>query len=376
MKTVILFADLRNLITSSRTSLARHQVYAKVLQEKYGTQYQLGVIRFSKFSSQLVENCGGLVLINLPSNPFKLISIKKSFTEEKFNPESIGVLVAGDPWESFIFAKLISGCLISKPQIQVQVHGDFGNSVWIKARIRNRIRSILATKTLMHASQIRAVSTGQANKLITKYAIQRDRVEIIPVPCFYESIPNPQNVNNRRSRTLGLVGRLQKDRGLSTFIELARKLVLAEVDFSVVVAGSGPEIKSFKRELSSFMPPGKYLFLGEIEQSMMSSVWSQIGVLVSCAPTESYGRAPREALTYGVPVWATPSTGIIDLSQDAKDDSLVMLDVSQPALALAQSFNKLLSSQGANDFGMTQYSKDKQSIEKLIDSWMQLIQSC
>ena len=63
----------------------------------------------------------------------------------------------------------------------------------------------------------------------------------------------------------------------------------------------------------------------------MENAWERIGILVSTAPSESYGRSLREALMHGVPVWSTDTRGLRDLIQEYPSGAIrkIVLDNSE-----------------------------------------------
>ncbi len=369
----VLIVDPRNLVLGNDTSKKRHQIYAEKLVEETGEQISLGVIRFKNGHAHLVEQFDDLLVVNLPKNPLTfLISLYKAI----HNPilKDIKVLVAGDPWESFIFAKFIQRVLSTSPKIQTQIHGDIGNLMWIRANPRNKARSLLAARTLRRTDQIRATSNNHAISIAQRFHLPPKKVKVSPVPSLLSETLVSINLKKPRPATLGFVGRLQDDRGLSDFLKLVTKLCASRVEFSIVIAGSGPRKRIFESDLGKVLNPEKVMFLGELNLSEMEGAWQKIGVLVSTAPTESYGRAIREAIFNGVPVWAIPSTGSVSLKESMAGDGVQLLDLDLSPNQLRAQFSAL---QGMEiDIGDREELArlDRAAIASLIDSWIELAQ--
>jgi glycosyltransferase involved in cell wall biosynthesis len=372
MTKLVLIVDPRNLVLVNETSKKRHQIYAEKLAEKSCQQILLGVIRFKNGHSYLFEQIDGLLVINLPTNPltllfslYKLIQIPTLMDTK--------VLVAGDPWESFIFAKLIQRMLSTTPKIQTQIHGDIGNPTWIRLNLRNRARSLLATLTLGRADQIRATSNSHAISIVKRFHLSPTKVKVSPVPSLLSETLLDITPKRPRPATLGFVGRLQDDRGLSDFLKLVTKLSASNAEFSIVIAGEGPRKRIFESDLRKILDPEEVLFLGELNLSEMEGAWHKIGVLVSTAPTESYGRAIREAIFSGVPVWAIPSTGSISLKESLTGDGVQLLDLDRSPNQLRAQFAELLGTE--IDIGDREELAriDKEAIATLIDSWIKLV---
>ena len=369
----VLIVDPRNLVLGNENSKKRHQVYAERLAEKSAEQISLGIIRFKNGHTHLVEQLDGLLVVNLPKNPLTLlIYLYKTFQ----NPVLMDtkVLVAGDPWESFIFAKFIQRLLSTSPKIQTQIHGDIGNLMWIRANSRNRARGLLATRTLSRTDQIRATSNNHAISIVKRFHLSPMKVMVSPVPSLLSETLVSINLKKPRPATLGFVGRLQDDRGLSDFLKLVTKLRASSAEFSIVIAGSGPRKRIFESDLGKILNPEKVMFLGELNLSEMEGAWKKIGVLVSTAPTESYGRAIREAIFNGIPVWAIPSTGSTSLKESMAGDGVLLLDLDLSPNQLRAQFSAL---QGMEiDFRDREELArlDREAIAALIDSWIELAQ--
>jgi len=121
------------------------------------------------------------------------------------------------------------------------------------------------------------------------------------------------------------------------------------------------------------LPKSKIRFLGHLPEKELKKVWKEIGVLVSTAPAESYGRAMREALVAGVPVWATKSSGVEDLISKAGKDAVKILDLTQSSNELSKELNQLLKSKVPLSF-RKQFIKDNSTYARLLaKSWVDLI---
>lgn len=369
----IVVIDTRSLIKNSKSTLERHNLYAEKLEKLSGGAYTLSVLFFGSKNPGSIEINGKLKFIKLSYNPIKaLIGIINLKEKSIINPK---VLIAGDPWESFIVARIVKRLIFPKSKIQVQVHGDIGNPSWIHATIKNYIRSLLTALTIKKADQLRIITENQGALLISRFGVERNSFRIIPVPVNKSShVGNIENIGPRPC-SLGFVGRIQKDRGLESFLKLTKELCALDPNLSVVVAGGGPDSKSFEFQLRKFLPEEKIRYLGEVEGAKMSNVWSQIGVLASLAPTESYGRAIREALANGVPVWATPSSGVDELLKSLKDGSLRIIDTNSTVGQRHREFLELLQTKVNPAFGQNLEETDEKSIDLLIQSWLELAQN-
>ena len=105
----------------------------------------------------------------------------------------------------------------------------------------------------------------------------------------------------------------------------------------------------------------------------MRKAWKKIGVLVSIAPVESYGRVIRESLIAGVPVWATASAGVKDLMDNCKKGEVKLLDLSKSSASLQKDFNSLLKTKVSSDFSKRFIKENNTYSAKLTNSWINVI---
>jgi glycosyltransferase involved in cell wall biosynthesis len=257
----------------------------------------------------------------------------------KRNNLNVSLLIAGDPWESFWSAYFLRIFLRIKVPIQIHVHGDIADLKWRRLNVRNRMRFYLAHLSLKRADGIRAVSSIQGTKLINVFNIDPAVIVVIPVPIGIQKVSPKFSV---RPKTLGFIGRIHRDRGLTDFLEFIKKLNSVSKDFKVIIAGSGPEESKFLRNLSLILPSKRIVFHGQIPNKDLKKIWKEVGVLVSMAPSESYGRVLRESLLSGVPVWASASSGVLELKKHWNKDSFEILELDKSSDVLLMQFLKLL----------------------------------
>lgn len=373
MKDFVYVVDVRNLILHNSSALKRHVKYSELLELKSNNNLSFGIIRFRLQKSITFGIQDGLQILTFPSNPFRIV-ISLLLTKANINNQHLSakVLVAGDPWESSLCAYLLKSTFFTMAKVQVQIHGDIGNKTWIHLTFRNFLRSKLAKLTLQFADQLRTVSKKQTENLISKYRVSDLKCRVIPVPSLFSTTVDIPFEPRSSTRTIGFVGRLQSDRGINNFLDLVEKLQSAELTFSIIVAGDGPERNSFEDNLRKMFRPENVKFLGNLNQTEMESVWSQIGILVSTAPTESFGRAIREAIAWGVPVWATPSSGVSDIQGEISQLYVMDLDIALPAKRQAEIFNQLLATEIPLDVRKRIIGADLRALESLISSWVEL----
>jgi glycosyltransferase involved in cell wall biosynthesis len=370
----ILILDPRGVISVGENDvIERHSNYGKELEKQSKKiDYSLKVFTASTKQISISKNNKAFEIINISKPTFNSYKFAKSAHKYiESNKVSVKLFVVGDPWESFWSAYFLNRFLNKKIPIQIQVHGDIANPIWRRINYRNRARFLLAKLALTKASSIRAVTKYQAENLIKAFGIKRERIVVVPVPInvFDKSIA----LKSERPKTIGLIGRIHQDRGIWVFIKMISTLNLSAKDFKVVIIGDGPSKDKFLLKLESVIPKNRIIYLGQLPESELRKAWKRIGVLVSMAPVESYGRVMRESLIAGVPVWATSSAGVRDLMDNCKKGEVKLLDLSKSDASLDKDFNSLLKTKVSSDFSKRFIKENNTYAAKLASSWINII---
>jgi glycosyltransferase involved in cell wall biosynthesis len=369
----VLILDPRgNIASGGKDVVARHENYAKELL----TQGKTSRLDLKVFSAGVSIQSSGkgknerVITISKPTFNSYMFA-KKVHKSIKMNNLNVKLLVVGDPWESYWSAYFLNKFLNKKIPIQIQVHGDIADPRWRRINYRNRIRFSLAKLALPKTSSVRAVTKYQAENLVKAFGINKEKIVVVPVPI--NLVSKTVALKSDRPKTIGLIGRIHQDRGIWDFINLIRILNSSSKDFKVVVIGDGPSKDKFLLKLSSVISKNRIIYLGQLPESELLKAWKRIGVLVSMAPVESYGRVMRESLMAGVPVWATASAGIKDLMGNCKKGEVKLLDFSKSDATLDKDFKTLLKTKLSSDFSKRFIKENNSYAAKLASSWINTI---
>jgi glycosyltransferase involved in cell wall biosynthesis len=369
----VLILDPRgNIAAGGKDVIARHETYAKELFRQ-GKTSRLDLKVFSAGSSvKYSANGKNKMVINISKPTFNsYMFAKKAHKFIKINNLKVKLLVASDPWESFWSAYFLNKFLNKRIPIQIQAHGDIADPRWRRINLRNRIRFSFAKFSLPKASSIRAVTKYQAENLVNAFGIKREKIVVVPVPITVAS--KSIALKSERPKTIGLIGRIHQDRGIWEFIKLVRILNSSSKDLKVIVIGDGPSKDKFLMKLSSIFSKNRIIYIGQLPESELLKAWKKIGVLVSMAPVESYGRVMRESLIAGVPVWATSSAGVRDLMDNCKKGEVRLLDFSKSDASLGKDFKTLLKTKVSSDFSKRFVRENNTYAAKLAKSWINII---
>jgi glycosyltransferase involved in cell wall biosynthesis len=370
----ILILDPRGVISLGGSDVVkRHILYAQSLTKSKPTKkFSLSIFSASIYASS--ENKTSILDLNLISKPtFNFYKFAKHCSNAiKEKRLDVGLLVVGDPWEGYWSAYFLNKFLKKKIPIQVQVHGDVGNPLWRKINFRNRFRFLFVRMSLKRCQVIRCVSKNQKLNLINTFGLDKRKIVVIPVPIEVVNIPL---VPSKRPRTIGLIGRIHEDRGIWNFVELVKNLNKMDAIFKLLIAGDGPAKDKFIHQLEKVIPKNRIKYLGQISQGKLRNSWKSIGVLVSMAPVESYGRVLRESLLAGVPVWATASSGVVDLLDSAEPGTLKVLNLEKNERDLHVDFESLLKVKVGPKFRDKFIKENNSYADKLAKSWIDAIEN-
>ena len=370
-QTVLILDPRGNITLGGSDVIKRHVLYANTLAKR-GRDKNLKLKVFSASFSVSPKNKIDTLDLNSISKPtfnsYKYA--RQSAKTIKAQRIDVRLIIAGDPWESYWSAYFLNKFLKSKIPIQIQVHGDIANPLWKKINLKNRFRFWLARKSLRRGVVIRCVSNKQKLNLISTFGLDESKIDVVPVPI---EPTNKLLALPKRPRTIGFIGRIHKDRGIWKFVDLIESLNTKDSNFKVLIAGDGPERDKFISELEKVIQKNRIKYFGQISQGKLRSTWKSIGVLVSMAPVESYGRVTRESLIAGVPVWAIASTGVKDLMDNCKKGEVKLLDLSKGASSLDKEFQSLLKTKVSSDFSKRFIKENNTYSAKLANSWINII---
>ena len=374
-RSAVLIIDPRgNISLGGKDVIKRHLDYAKVLFSKSNesklvvcsTGYQDTKIFRSKFMDRFILSKPTLNPIIFSWRVYRCIRSEKI---------EVSLIIAGDPWESFWASFLLAKLMRSNIPIQMQIHGDIADPLWRKMNWRNRVRFYLAKYSCSKAVSIRAVGHNQKNNLIKNLDLSKSKITVIPVPFSHKVIRNIKPKNTKRPKSIALIGRIHEDRGIWSFIDLVNKLNHVSQEFDVIIIGSGHAEPEFLTKIKNIIPRQRLKILGQLSEDSLAKMWNKIGILVSLAPVESYGRVIREAYISGVPVWVSKSSGALDLISKANSKGIRLLDTNISDQALMREFKLLLGTKSDLNLRNNLVDENNKLSILLVNSWLKLIEN-
>lgn len=159
-----------------------------------------------------------------------------------------------------------------------------------------------------------AVSHFTRNLLLSRYAAQADRVEVV-----YNAIDNngsdyelPPAIGNEEKLVLFL-GRITMQKGPEYFLGAAKKVLEFEKNVRFVMAGTGDMTKRMI-ELAAELGIGhKVVFTGFLRGNDVARIFKMADLYVMPSVSEPFGIAPLEALSHDVPVLISKQSGVSEI---------------------------------------------------------------
>ncbi len=343
MNSSIYIVDARHRINKiEHETISRHIKYAVNLEEiSHGMCKKISIIQVQKKNEAKYESLATNLDVVRLHGVFGFISKKQVAKEinKRTNSNSL-VFVAGDPLISGFMAIRLRDWFNKKQgkfaKVQIQTHFEL-NSINHGTSFKSLIRYHLTKYSLKNADQLRFVGPSQRNSFVQRFDITQPSL-VIPVPLNISSdyliLPRI-----KCPETIAFVGRLHIERGLPEFIQIATMISKYKPNLKILIYGDGPEKDKLERIIKDSPIKSSMIMKGNLAN--LDSEWAKIGVLVSTAPTESYGRAMREAHIHGVPVLAVQSQGAKQLHGFAPEGSIILLPTEFSDSAVKNSYESL-----------------------------------
>lgn len=371
MKTLIFIDVPPNITPANLEAIQRHENYASLWSEAVGRNSRILVISLIKSQKNIIKySFGNLDLIQIPIVVNKKILREVKDLQNELRAQEISY-VSGDPWIKFVATKIFILLFRLPGKVQIQIHADVFDRNWYRQTWASTLKRIFLPISLLSAANIRVVSVDTKKRLTESYLYRKKKIFLAPVPLNIDFENLHFNANNR-PHTVGILGRLQRERGLDLFLDYFRSNSRYLEGIKLLVAGSGPDRETFQNDLEKFLGKENVDFLGDLDRMEVEQFWGRIGVLASFAPSESYGRTIRESLCHGVPVLAFPSKGVINLLKEFPGCALEVFEKQGDARESKNQIQRLITQVTNREF--LEYSKTEinRTAAILINSWGEL----
>jgi glycosyltransferase involved in cell wall biosynthesis len=323
---IVLLLDPRGALSNlDKQTIERQTKYIECLNDLTSDKISLVILTGSNLITTKVREDYLQIekLCQKTWNPIKFAFLaKKYLLGNGFNPK---LILAGDPWISFHSAYVLTKMLNRDIPIQVQLHADISDQRWTKINLKNRIKAKLVGFSLSNSSSIRVVTPEIASRLSPKFKNIENKIVISPMPLNISDVKNPKVLPN----ALGFIGRMEKDRGIDLLPMFASISYLFDEQTSLILIGSGSSLSKTLKNIKNRVPNMSVTSYGYLTGSDFENKMSEIGILLSLAPSESYGRTVRECLIQGIPVLALNSKSMNCLEMQYPNSGLKTFELEE-----------------------------------------------
>jgi glycosyltransferase involved in cell wall biosynthesis len=247
---------------------------------------------------------------------------------------------------------------IKKPFIQT-IHGVLADeytqalhegTLTLRAKLANIFMWQLAKteeKAAKNADLLVTVSHYSSKKTIQFYDVDKAKIRVVPngvdtkrfkpsEEC--ETIKHQIRIDNKPC--VLFVGRLIPRKGLPFLIEAAKQVIKENSQTMFIIVGDGPLKNSLRATLEKMNLSSNFIFLGDVHESVLPSLYNCADVFVLPSIQEGQGIALLEAQATAKPVVAFDVGGVREAVLDKETGFLMKPD----SHLLAEAVMKLLAS--------------------------------
>jgi glycosyltransferase involved in cell wall biosynthesis len=158
------------------------------------------------------------------------------------------------------------------------------------------------------------VTSNFTKRTLVEAGVSLDRIFVVPYGV--DAVSCPEGPSRDGTFRVVFVGQMVQRKGLEYLFRAWRKLRLKDAE--LVLAGRG---RLDDRLLSAFSSEFKYL--GPLTDAQLAQLYSQSDMFCMPSLVEGFGLVYLEAMSCGLPVIATPNTGVADIVQDGREGFIV-----------------------------------------------------
>jgi len=160
-----------------------------------------------------------------------------------------------------------------------------------------------------NADKIIAVSRFTKRKLVEKYNVNPDKIEVV-----HNAVElTPQPVRKERTKNVLFLGRVTLQKGPDYFISAAKRVLELRKDVTFIMAGSGDMQRSQIEKAAELGIGDKILFTGFLRGKDVDKAYQMADLYVMPSVSEPFGITPLESLNNNVPVLISKQSGVSEV---------------------------------------------------------------
>lgn len=243
-------------------------------------------------------------------NKFKYFSDALRIGKEVLsNTQKEWVITTQDPYETGI-AGLLLARKTSVP-LQVQVHTDLFNPIFIRRPISNILRMYVARYILPKASGLRVVCERVKRSIVDVCGSEMAyKIQVLPVFVNLEVFLRAGEEKQKDKETVNVlvVSRLEKEKNVELSLTVIEEIVHKHNNVHCTVVGDGALMEEFKNTVQKFDNGNCVEFVGW--QHDIASYYKKADIFLNTSNYEGYGRTLVEAAAAKCAV-VTTDVGIV-----------------------------------------------------------------
>ncbi len=199
---------------------------------------------------------------------------------------------------------------------------EIGRGGLVDSEYRKKVHVV--ERRLAEASErVICCSDYMVNHLQNTLGVPTDRIHVIhngvDASRFRDGKPSEEiRLNGHRDagKTVLFVGRLVKEKGVSTLLEAFEDMSSNGTDARLVIAGDGPMRESLAGEAVRLGLDGNVEFKGFVDDATLVSLYKTSDVLVVPSLYEPFGMVALEGMAAGTPVVVSDVGGLSEVVED------------------------------------------------------------
>lgn len=160
-----------------------------------------------------------------------------------------------------------------------------------------------------NADRIIAVSKRTKRLIEKDYGIDGSKIVVVPNGIDFSRFEREEERDYERKNRILFVGRVTRQKGLTFFVQMAKK-VLEKEDCNFVVIGKGDELPNLIKLAIDLKIADKFSFLGFLPDEEVVEYMYNSDLYVLPSVSEPFGISVLEAMSTGLPVLISRSTGV------------------------------------------------------------------
>ena len=171
----------------------------------------------------------------------------------------------------------------------------------------------IESRGIREADRVICVSVLTRNLVVSRYGAAAERCRVVYNGVeLCEDSPSPSEIR-RDDRIVLYFGRITYQKGPEFFMAAAKKVLEHTNNVKFVVAGSGDQAERMIRMAAELGIGDRVLFTGFLRGRDISRVFSLADLYVMPSRSEPFGIAPLEAMSHGVPVLISKTSGVSEV---------------------------------------------------------------